>query len=369
MTPNVRFAEREPPPEDALLEELVFAYLERRESEAQRVLAELCAEHAGLSERLRLRVDALQTAGLLSRPASAPAALPVDVPGQRLLAPIDTRRVGFEFRAVRARDGARSRVRLVPREIVGQADVLEALERDLTVARTLRHPGVAADFEWGQAASGWYWAAAEPPAHTLADALAQVELHAVDSLTALDLSRSFGRALGGTLGAHPDWPSACARFIARTSEVLARAHAHAHPHGALGPQTVALADGATPIVTGFGLAALEGRGPALCEPEFKSPERRAGRVHGASIADDVFALAALLHVLVTLRPPTPKPVNVLERWLARRLWADPRRFNRALPRSLARALERALHASPGRRPSTMADLRAELERAIARIGA
>ncbi len=142
-------------------------------------------------------------------------------------------------------------------------------------------------------------------------------------------------------------------LIATLGEALDHAHRQGLPHGNLTPAAIQLANlppgedtlfAAWPIVRDHGFAPLLGGAAA------QSPYRAPGATSGGSRGDDLYALAAILHALLTGAPPTS---------------GENLEGHEHLPEGMAAILRRALAADPASRYASAADFILALREASA----
>ncbi|MFI6343958.1 protein kinase [Streptomyces sp. NPDC050560] len=115
---------------------------------------------------------------------------------------------------------------------------------------------------------------------------------------------------GGSLdGRAPLAPERAARVGAQIADALAALHADGLVHGDVKPGNVVVTDAGLAKLGDFGAAYRVGgketitpQGAVSYTPDFAAPEAVLGRPEPAS---DVFSLGAMLHALVTGRPPRP----------------------------------------------------------------
>ena len=167
---------------------------------------------------------------------------------------------------------------------------------------------------------------------------------------------SLDRALDGT-----PWPPAAA---ARLVEALARAIALAHRknvvHRDLKPANILLDHDGSPKIADFGLAksldwdaGLTKTNAVLGSPSFMAPEQAEAHADEVGPATDVYALGAILYVLLAGRPPF-KAATALET-LSQVKAAEPvppSRFQLGLPRDIETICLKCLEKAPGRRYGT-----------------
>jgi serine/threonine protein kinase len=141
-------------------------------------------------------------------------------------------------------------------------------------------------------------------------------------------------------------PGRPAEQTAALVETLARAAHHAHQrglvHGDLRPARILLAPDGTCKITGFGLSggAAAAQGEALAEPP--------------SPSTDVYALGAILHELLSGRPPTAAATSGAPE--------SPRHWRPEVPRGLEAICLHCLEPEPARRYPSAAALAEDLRR-------
>jgi WD40 repeat protein len=179
---------------------------------------------------------------------------------------------------------------------------------------------------------------------------------------------------GGTLADKVRESPLPARASAGIVEVLARAIHYAHQRGVvhrdLKPGNVLLAGDGTPKITDFGLAkqveAPDGQtqtGQIVGTPEYMAPEQAAGQVRAVGPHVDVYALGAILYVLVTGRPPfkAATTVETLEQ-VRQREPAPPGQLQPGLPRDLETICLKCLQKEPRKRYPSAEELADDLGR-------
>src|SRR5436189_2004826 len=179
-----------------------------------------------------------------------------------------------------------------------------------------------------------------------------------------------GESLAETLEARGKSADA-ARLIAQVARAVAHAHERGVLHRDIKPGNILIDAAGAPHLTDFGIAKLVENDAhqtishaMLGTPAYMSPEQAVGRREGIPAASDIYSLGAVLHTLLTGRPP-PRPVadDSAE-------FATPPRLPRSeTPDPTEDALEticlRCLQFDPQRRyPSALA-LAEDLERWLA----
>jgi len=196
-----------------------------------------------------------------------------------------------------------------------------------------------------------------------------LDLGIAESRPFLVLEYIAGRELSGH-GAAPIAPHDAARLIATVSRALHAVHQAGRLHLDIQPDNILIDIHGCPHLIDFGLAAPLQIPASLTEtdlaagtPEYMSPEQLAGETDRFTPATDIYALAAVLHELLTGSAPQPELV-----WMTRH---DARRQQTTarparVPRALLQICLRALNPDPSRRFSTALEFAAALERHVDR---
>ncbi|WP_051823109.1 protein kinase domain-containing protein [Streptomyces sp. NRRL S-1448] len=270
--------------------------------------------------------------------------------GQRyeLVAQLGQGGMGTVHRAVDHRLRRTVAVKTLSAELARQPEFLSRFQREARAAAALNHPGVATVHDVG-----------EDPA---------------DGSTEPYLVMEYveGRTLSRVLDAGPLPVAQAVDLTCQVLDALDHSHRHAIVHRDIKPANVMLTDAGTAKVVDFGIAKalsevatrLTGTGVAVGTPAYLAPEQ----INGAETdhRTDLYAVACLLHELLTGRPPYTgdSPFSVMHQHLA----ADPvppSRLRPELPPALDAVIVRALHKDrDGRYPSAAA-MRAALTAAAA----
>jgi hypothetical protein len=223
-------------------------------------------------------------------------------------------------------------------------DDVERFVREARSAARLRHPGIVAVHETGQAADGSPFMVEE-----------------------------FVR--GETLAAHikngPLEPRRAAEIVALAADALAYAHAHGVVHRDVKPSNILLDPEGQPHLMDFGLAKRETddppetiEGQVLGTPAYMSPEQARGESNRVDGRSDVYSLGVVLYELLT----GERPFRGNRRMLLLQVLDDEprplRRLNDRIPRDLENICLKAMAKTPGRRYATATDLADDLRRFI-----
>jgi WD40 repeat protein/tetratricopeptide (TPR) repeat protein len=199
----------------------------------------------------------------------------------------------------------------------------------------------------------------------------EVGAHAGHSYLALEFVE------GGTLAQKAAGSPQPPRDAARLVELVARAVDYAHQNGVvhrdLTPNNVLLTPDGAPKLSDFGLArrlgdcdGLTATGAILGTPGYLAPEQVSGDKADIGRATDVYALGAILYVLLTGRPPF-QAASLIEtlRQTETAEPAPPRRLREEVPRDLETVCLKCLEKQPSRRYASAAELADDLRRFLA----
>jgi hypothetical protein len=223
-------------------------------------------------------------------------------------------------------------------------DDIDRFVREARSAARLRHPGIVAVHETGQAADG-------PPF----------------------MVEEFIR--GETLAAHikngPLDSRQATEIVALVADALAYAHSHGVVHRDVKPSNILLDPEGQPHLMDFGLAKRETddppetiEGQILGTPAYMSPEQARGESNRVDGRSDIYSLGVVLYELLT----GERPFRGNRRMLLLQVLDDeprpPRRLNDRIPRDLENICLKAMAKTPGRRYATATDLADDLRQFI-----
>ncbi len=265
----------------------------------------------------------------------------------RLIERIGKGGMGEVYRAEHMRLGRESAIKLLPANLIGEADFLRRFEREALSAAELTHPNILAIYDYGEQDGTPYLVMPYIKGGTLKDRLERGDVT----------------------------PSQIARYLTQIAEALDFAHAKGIVHRDVKPANILIDEHEQAHLADFGIAkALEGTesltrtGMGVGTPEYMAPEQAQGRADPRS---DLYALGIMVYQLITGRVPYSgqSTVDVLMQHLQQPIPLEPLRgLHPAAAQAFGPILQRALAKDPNHRYQTGRELMQAVNLALAQTG-
>jgi WD40 repeat protein len=233
-------------------------------------------------------------------------------------------------------------IKVLPGAAFASAGFRARFQREAETAARLRHPGIVAIHEIGEAMGQPFLSMDYIDGPSLADRLAESKVTP-------------------ELGAH---------LVREVARAVAHAHRHGVVHRDLKPSNVLLAAGNQPVLTDFGLArflepsANHGLSLDLTgSPPYLPPERVTSGQSTNGVAEDVYGLGAVLYHCLTGRPPfVADSISALLAVVAETEPVPPRRLNPSVAKDLETICLKCLEKNPASRYASAENVALEIDR-------
>jgi eukaryotic-like serine/threonine-protein kinase len=213
--------------------------------------------------------------------------------------------------------------------------------REARSAAALRHPGIVAVYDAGQADGIWYLVSELVAGQTLAERM------------------KAGR---------PSFRLA-AQWVVDLADALAHAHHHGVIHRDVKPSNILIDAEGRPRLTDFGLARCEvaddtatEEGQVLGTPAYMAPEQARGEVKCIDARTDLYSLGVVLYELLTGELPFRGNNRMLLRQVLEEEPQPPRRVQDEVPRDLETVCLKAMAKEPAERYAGAAEFADDLRR-------
>jgi tetratricopeptide (TPR) repeat protein len=270
-----------------------------------------------------------------------PADLP-QVPGYRVEALLGHGGMGVVYRAWHLRLNRAVALKMLLAGPCARPVEMERFQREAQAVAALCHPNIVQVYDVGD----------------------------VDGRPYFTMELVEGGNLADQIEGVPQPAHRAATLTATLAEAIHAAHQSGIVHRDLKPGNILLTRAGTPKVTDFGLARrLEGdgrltlSGTPMGTPSYMAPEQARGDKAAIGPATDVYALGAILHELLTGRPPfrAESATATLQQVVADEP-VSPARLNPQVPRDLATICLKCLEKDPAKRYRSAAALVDDLRR-------
>lgn len=255
---------------------------------------------------------------------------------------------GTVWQARDHRDGRLVALKIPTSALDGSSVMRSTVKREITVARQLAHPNIVKIFQF----------------HEAPDTVPFIEMEYVNG-------KSLAAHLGTTAHGILSWEE-LAPLAAQLCAALAHAHERGVIHRDIKPANLLLADQTTLKLADFGCASMTDA--AVTQLTLSAVQLSAGTLAFMSpqqlnglpptLADDIYAVGATLHTLLTGNPPFHSG-HLVEQILKKRA---PSVFDRlqnlglahSIPPTVAKAIQDCLAKNPAQRPQSAQELAARL---------
>lgn len=378
--------QRKPSPSrsrDEELDDLVFAYLERREAGEPHAssIEGLISNHPERAADLEAGVEALRAAGLLKPDGISGEDFPEQVGGYTLGRRLGSGGMGVVFLAEDS-SGERVALKLVRPEQLYFDRARARFQRELDSAARLQHPGIASMLASGEEHGIPYLAQTWIPGASLEKVLARLRTRAAQELTGVDLMSALGETLPAEAQPaefHEDafagkWEDTVLRLVVQVARALDHAHSRGVLHRDVKPSNIVLEASGRAVLVDFGLASvaeadrLTRTGAQPGSLPYMAPEQIEGSPRDLDARTDVYGLGVTLYELLTLQQPfkSTSTERVRSLILEAHPW-PPRRHNVRVSKQAETLCLKAMDRDPRRRYASAREFAADIERRLARV--
>ncbi|WP_165227046.1 protein kinase domain-containing protein [Aquisphaera insulae] len=318
------------------IDPLVLELLE--EVEAGKTPEEACADHPGLLEEVRARLERVgrvcdELDALFPEPAESLRRLSVsrpsftpDIPGHAIESVLGRGGMGVVYKARNLRLNRPVAVKMMLNAGYAGPPELARFLREAEALAAVVHPNIVRIYEVGD----------------------------VDGLPFFTMEYVEGETLAERLGGVPITAERASALLEILAGAMQAAHAAGIVHRDLKPANVLMTGDGVPRITDFGLAWRHDTGVALTRtgvrvgtPSYMAPEQAAGHSLAFGPATDIYSLGAILYEALTGRPPFRAATGAeTERQVIHDDPVPPKRLNSRVPRDLETICLTCLNKDP-----------------------
>jgi tetratricopeptide (TPR) repeat protein len=369
--------ERQPPPSEDALVELLARYIDRLLAGEQLDPEEVRREHPELAAAL---LEELRTFAAL-KPKAADAA-PAAFGDYDVVREIGRGGMGVVYEA---RDRAMERavaLKVLPQDLLSDTRAVARFVQEARIAGRLQHPNVVSVYGMGIDRGAPYFVMELVHGKTLSSLLGEHAprtprtddndwTRAVTSLSPLLALAGETPAAPGRVDVDLTYCLRIARTFAELAEGLQHAHEQGILHRDLKPSNLIVDDGGRPRILDFGLARLEGQASLtrsrdiVGTPLYMSPEQVDTASGRPDQRADIYSLGASLYEMLVFEPPFQGRSH--QETLSRILHDEPRpprQLCPRIPRDLETIVLKCLEKDPESRYRTAEALAQDLRRLV-----
>ena len=359
------------------IEALVAECIDLMEEDGASALERFCADHPTVADKVRRRLAALHSMGMLEQGDSVIPPFPERLGPFQLIEKLGDGGMGVVYRAHQEPLGREVALKIIRPDCLYFDNARERFQREMSSAARLQHPGIVPIYTVGEQEGIPYFAMELVHGCTLAQALSLTQARSPSELTGEDLAEAARSGATESDGAdHRDdpkgvifegtWAESSTRIALRVAEALQHVHDRGVLHRDIKPSNVMITPSGRVMLLDFGLASSEEdprltrSGSALGSLPYMSPEQLSGG--HVDERSDIFSLGATLYELLTNKLPFRMESQGTGQLATPRF--DPPRPVRGLNARVSWELETvcrtAIDPEPGRRYASARDLARDL---------
>lgn len=262
-------------------------------------------------------------------------------------------------------------IKVLPSRLFGDQAALSRFQKEAQAAANLHHSNIVNVFGVGEADGLNYYVMEFVNGVTFADIVRDFARKQKVELS-VDVSATYGQSEEAFEGRIPEFKSELERFcwsaklVLQIADALHYSHRQNILHRDIKPQNLLLDAEQKPWVTDFGLVkeitnqTQTKTGDLFGTPQYMAPESLDGKYDQRS---EVYCIGLTLYELLAAQPAFAytSPTQIFK-MIATQSPAPLRQVNASIPRDLETIVQKAMDKSPGKRYSSAAELRDDLNR-------